>query len=53
MNVLSTYERGSGEQVNIDKSDMFFSSNTPLPVRDSIMSHLGVHLILGHSIDGW
>nr|XP_027103208.1 uncharacterized protein LOC113724515 [Coffea arabica] len=29
MNVLVTYERGSGQMVNYDKSSVFFSKNTP------------------------
>lgn len=40
--ILHTFELASGQQVNIEKSDIFFTSKTPEATRDEIMQHLGV-----------
>ncbi|OMO70912.1 reverse transcriptase [Corchorus capsularis] len=46
LGILKDFEVASGQQINIDKSSVLFSANTPPLVRVSIMSHLGVQRIL-------
>jgi hypothetical protein len=42
LEVLTTYERASGQVVNRDKTALFFSKNTPDHMRDSIQELWGV-----------
>ena len=42
LNILASYERGSGKKINKDKTNLFFSTNTPQDVRESIQQLLGV-----------
>ena len=42
LNVLATYERGSGQKINKDKTNLFFSTNTSLDVQESIQQLLGM-----------
>ena len=44
--ILHKYERVSGQQVNIDKSTIIFSANTPAKRKDTMMRKLGVSKIL-------
>ncbi|XP_071940158.1 uncharacterized protein [Coffea arabica] len=41
MNILATYERGSGQMVNYDKSSVFFSKNTPKGEKVVVFRKLG------------
>jgi hypothetical protein len=43
--ILSTYERASGQQVNRDKTTLFFSKGTSMNTQDSIKTTLGVPII--------
>ena len=40
--ILASYERGSGKKINKDKTNLFFSTNTPQDVQESIQQLLGV-----------
>ena len=42
LNILASYERGSGQKINKDKTNLFFSTNTPQDVQESIQQLLGV-----------
>ena len=44
--ILHKYDRVSGQQVNIDKSTIIFSANTPAKRKDTMMRKLGVSKIL-------
>ncbi|OMO96147.1 reverse transcriptase [Corchorus capsularis] len=44
--VLKRFELASGQLINVDKSTVLFSSNTPDSIRASIMQYLGIHKIL-------
>ncbi|OMO86337.1 reverse transcriptase [Corchorus capsularis] len=46
LDLLRQFSLASGQQVNVDKSAILFSSNTPVCLRESIMQHLGVQKIL-------
>lgn len=41
---LSIYERASGQAINMQKSEIFFSSNTPQAIRGSLANLLGVRI---------
>ena len=43
--LLSIYERGSGQKINRDKTNIFFSSNTPPGDQIAIQQLLGVPAI--------
>jgi ribonuclease HI len=43
--ILSTYEKASGQQVNRDKTTLFFSKGTSMHIQDSIKVTLGVPII--------
>ena len=45
MDVLAVYERGSGQKINREKTNIFFSSNTPVQVKFRIQALLGVPAI--------
>ena len=45
LEILEVYERGSGQKINREKTNIFFSSNTPLSLQDQIQHHLGVPTI--------
>ena len=40
-NILETYERSSGQQLNREKTALFFSRNTPQTIQDTIKIGLG------------
>ncbi|OMO54874.1 reverse transcriptase [Corchorus capsularis] len=46
MRILKVYELASGKFINIDKSAVLFSKNTPEDLRKAIQHHLGVQKIL-------
>ena len=43
--ILATYERGSGQKIDRDKTNIFFSSNTSSDMQSHIQSILGVSAI--------
>lgn len=42
LEILEVYERGSGQKINIDKTNIFFSSNTQHDLQVQIQHLLGV-----------
>jgi hypothetical protein len=46
-NILSTYELASGQTINFQKSGIFCSRNVSQPVRDVVITTLGVQAVLG------
>ena len=47
-NILETYERSSGQQLNREKTALFFSRNTPQTIQDTIKNRFGVEIIRQH-----
>ena len=45
MEILATYERASGQQINRDKTMQFFSKSTSQGVQDAIKDALGVLVV--------
>ncbi|XP_057760086.1 uncharacterized protein LOC130980418 [Arachis stenosperma] len=45
LNLLNSYEGYSGQQINLDKSAVFFSNNTPPHVRIQVAGKLNIHHI--------
>ena len=45
LEILEVYERGSGQKINREKTNILFSSNTHLSLQDQIQHHLGVPTI--------
>ena len=45
LDILALYERGSGQKINRDKTNIFFSSNTFPDMEDRIQAILGVLVI--------
>ena len=45
LDILAIYEKGSGQKINRDKTNIFFSSNTPPAMKDRIQAILGVPAI--------
>ena len=45
LDILATYERGSGQKINRDKTNIFFSSNTSSDMQSHIQSILEVSTI--------
>ncbi|OMO96399.1 reverse transcriptase [Corchorus capsularis] len=46
LDLLRQFELASGQQVNIDKSAVMFSCNTPGDLQEIIMHHLGIQKVL-------
>ena len=46
--ILETYERSSSQQLNHEKTALFFSSNTPQTIQDTIKNRFGVEIIRKH-----
>ena len=45
LEILNTYERASGQQINQDRTTLFFSKSTSLDMQESIKQALGVPVI--------
>lgn len=45
LRILNTYARISGQIINLDKSSINFSPNTPEPIRAHISQSLGIHQV--------
>lgn len=45
LEILAIYERGSGQKINQDKTNIFFSSNTQAYIQTRIQALLGVPAI--------
>ena len=45
LDILAIYERGSGQKINKDKTNILFSSNTTLDMKNRIQTILGVPTI--------
>ena len=43
--ILEQYERASGQQINRDKTTIFFSKSTPVPTQNAIKESLNVPII--------
>jgi hypothetical protein len=43
LEVLEKYEKASGQVINKEKTDIFFSKNTPEQIRGAIQHLWGVH----------
>ncbi|XP_060969497.1 uncharacterized protein LOC115713198 [Cannabis sativa] len=50
LELLNTFEQASGQKVNLNKSSVFFSSNTDVGTRDSILSTLHMRAADDHSL---
>ena len=48
LDVLETYENASGQQLNHDKTSIYFSCNTPQLTQDEIKHHFGAKIIKEH-----
>ena len=46
--ILETYEQVSGQQLNKDKTSLFFSRNTPSDIQDEIKTRFGAKVIQQH-----
>ena len=46
--ILETYEQASGQQLNRDKTWIFFSRNTSLDIQHEIKNHFGAKVIQQH-----
>ena len=47
-NILETYECSSGQQLNREKTALFFSHNTPQTIQDTIKNRFGAEIIRQH-----
>ena len=45
LEILATYERASGQQINRDKKTLFFSKSTTQEIQDTIKEALGVPVV--------
>ena len=45
LEILDTYERASGQQINRDKTTLFFSKSTSSTMQESIKQALGVPVV--------
>ena len=45
MTILEKYKQASGQQLNYEKTSLFFSRNTPLEMQDVIKNRLGANII--------
>ena len=45
LEILEVYEKGSGQKINKEKTNLFFSSNTPLHLQEQIQQILGIPAI--------
>ncbi|CAN1157596.1 Putative ribonuclease H protein At1g65750 [Linum perenne] len=49
LNVLSSYGQLTGQEINCDKSSVFFSANTPISIKSDITAVLGFASLACHS----
>jgi hypothetical protein len=47
MKILKTYERASGQEINLSKSEVFFSRNISLAAQEDLSNIMGVRHVLG------
>ena len=47
-NILETYEHESGQQLNRDKTSLFFNNNIQQDIQDDIKFHFGAKVIKQH-----
>ncbi|KAL0011468.1 hypothetical protein SO802_006576 [Lithocarpus litseifolius] len=53
MRILQVYEASTGQQLNRNKTSLFFSSNTPQETQDSIKQMFGAEERLANKLSGW
>ena len=46
--ILETYEHATGQQLNREKTSLFFSQNTPLETQEDIKNRFGAKIIRQH-----
>lgn len=49
LQVLATYQKDSGQMVNLDKSEVSFSQNVPIEERNMICEMMGVTTVESHT----
>jgi hypothetical protein len=49
MTILKTYEEASGQEINMSKSEVFFSRNLSVAAQEDIARFIGVRHVLGTS----
>jgi hypothetical protein len=47
MNILKTYEEASGQEINMSKSEVFFSKNISMAAQEDLSRIMGVRHVLG------
>ncbi|KAK2423594.1 hypothetical protein QL285_034041 [Trifolium repens] len=47
MNILKIYEEASGQEINLSKSEVFFSRNLSVPAQEDLSRIMGVRHVLG------
>jgi hypothetical protein len=47
MSILKTYEEASGQEINLTKSEVFFSRNLSRPAQEDLSRIMGVRHVLG------
>jgi hypothetical protein len=47
MDILKTYEKASGQEINLTKSEVFFSRNLSLAAQEDLSKIMGVRHVLG------
>ena len=45
MNILSVYEKASGQKINRGKTQLFFSTNTPEDIKNKVKDLVGVEVV--------
>ncbi|XP_058755068.1 uncharacterized protein LOC131628221 [Vicia villosa] len=48
--VLKTYAKATGQEINLNKSEVFFSRNLSLPAQEDLSKVMGVRHVLGRSL---
>uniref|UniRef100_A0A2N9I833 Reverse transcriptase domain-containing protein n=1 Tax=Fagus sylvatica TaxID=28930 RepID=A0A2N9I833_FAGSY len=51
--ILTEYEHASGQQINCQKTTLFFSNSTPRHIKDSIQAMLGIKERVWSKLKGW